>query len=440
MENLIEDFKAVLPDTAGVNERGHLTLGGCDAMDLAEEFGTPLYVFDETTLRARCREYVTEFQKRYPETLVIYACKAYINRMLVRIFEEEGLGLDVVSGGELHIARSAGFPLEKVYFHGNNKSEAELRLALASGIGRIVVDNFHELGMLDRVAQRMGKRQKVLLRLSPGIDPHTHAKTSTGIVDSKFGFLIQTGHAEQAVAQTLAASSLELVGLHIHLGSPIFETEPYKAGIETVFRFAAEMKAKHGFEMKEFSPGGGFAIPYLRTKPAPPVSAYAEVITGTLKTLAGELGLAAPRLVIEPGRSIVGRAGVALYRVGARKEIPGVRTYVSVDGGMSDNIRPALYEARYEALVANKIGQKPAERVTLAGKHCESGDILVRDVELPKLEPGDIVALPVSGAYCLAMSSNYNASLKPAVVLVKDELARVIQRRETLEDLLRRDI
>lgn len=440
MKNPIEDFKAVLPDTAGVNERGHLTLGGCDTTDLVEEFGTPLYVFDEVTLRAKCREYVTEFGKRYPETLVIYACKAYVNRMLLRIFAEEGLGLDVVSGGELHIAGSAGFPMEKVYFHGNNKSEAELRLALASGIGRIVVDNFHELGMLDRAAQRMGIRQKVLLRLSPGIDPHTHTKTTTGIVDSKFGFLMATGQAAQAVEQALAAPGLDLVGLHIHLGSPIFGLEPYREGIETVLGFAARMRAEHRFEMKEFSPGGGFAIPYLRTKPAPAVSAYAEVITGTLKRLTEELGIAAPKLIIEPGRSIVGRAGVALYRVGVRKEIPGVRTYVSVDGGMSDNIRPALYEARYEALVANKIGAKAEERVTLAGKHCESGDILVSDVGLPKLEPGDIVALPVSGAYCLAMSSNYNAALKPAVVLVKDETARVIQRRETFEDLLRRDI
>ncbi len=440
MKNPIEDFKAVLPDTAEINQRGHLAIGGCDAVDLAEEFGTPLYVFDDATLRGKCREYVREFRNRYPETLVIYACKASINRILARIFEEEGLGLDVVSGGELHIARSAGFPMEKVYFHGNNKSEAELRLALASGVGRIVVDNFLELSVLDRVAQRMGRRQKVLLRLSPGIDPHTHAKTSTGIVDSKFGFLIQTGHAAQAVAQALAAPGLELVGLHIHLGSPIFETEPYRAGIETVFHFAARMKAEHGFAMKEFSPGGGFAIPYLRTQTAPSVAEYAEAITGTLKGLSEKLGFDPPKLIIEPGRSIVGRAGVALYRVGSRKEIPGVRTYVSVDGGMSDNIRPALYEAKYEALAVNKMLEEPAERVTLAGKHCESGDILVKDVDLPRLEPGDIVALPVSGAYCLAMSSNYNASLKPAVVLVKDELARVIQRRETFEDLLRRDI
>ncbi|MBM3133130.1 MAG: diaminopimelate decarboxylase, partial [Chloroflexi bacterium] len=358
MINPIEQFKTILPDTAAVNERGHLTIGGCDAVDLVEEFGSPLYVFDEVTLRAKCHEYLTEFRARYPETTVIYACKAYINRILARIFDEEGLGLDVVSGGELYIGKSVGFPMERVYFHGNNKSEAELRLALASGIGRIVVDNFHELSMLDRNAQRMGIKQKILLRLSPGIDPHTHAKTATGIVDSKFGFLIQTGHAEKAVAQALAAPGLELMGLHIHLGSPLFETEPYREGIEAVFRFAAQMKAKHGFEMKEFSPGGGFAIPYLRTKPAPAVAEYAEAIASTIKKLASELNLPLPKMTIEPGRSIVGRAGVALYRTGARKEIPGVRTYVSVDGGMSDNIRPALYEAKYEALVASKVGEK----------------------------------------------------------------------------------
>jgi diaminopimelate decarboxylase len=440
MSNSIEEFKDILPDTAAMNKKGRLTIGGCDTVELGEEFDTPLYIFDEATLRGKCREYRRGFSERYSDTLVIYACKAYINRALAQIFKEEGLGLDVVSGGELFIGKSVDSQMEKVYFHGNNKSEQELSKALEWRTGRIVVDNFYELSLLNEVARKAGVRQDILLRLSPGIDPHTHAKTTTGIVDSKFGFTIVTGQAQEAVKQAMAASNLNLIGLHVHLGSPIFEVEPYREAVEVVLCFAAEMEKKNRFEMKEFSPGGGFAIPYLRNQLALPVSAYAEVITSTLKRLVKKFGLTSPCLIIEPGRSIVGRAGVALYRTGARKEVPGVRRYISLDGGMSDNIRPALYEAKYEALVANKIGEKASEKVTLAGKHCESGDILIKDIDLPRIEPGDIVAIPVSGAYCLSMASNYNASLKVAVVLVKDGKVRLIQQRETYEDLIARDI
>ncbi len=430
-------IRSILPDTARVSNEGHLIIGGCDVVDLADEFGTPLYLFDEATLRNKCREYRKEFSERYPHTLVIYACKAIINLALAQIFMQEGLGLDVVSGGELHVARSVDFPMEKVYFHGNNKTPGELRLALDWGVGRIVVDNFHELSLLDDAARKAGVIQDILLRLSPGIDPHTHELTTTGIIDSKFGFPIVTGQAEEALVRAMSSPGLHPIGLHVHLGSPIFEIEPYEQAIEVVLRFVAGVRDKHAFDLQEFSPGGGFAIPYTREDSAPSVAEYAEAISCRLRSLAKELDLTPPRLVIEPGRSIVGRAGIAIYSTGAVKDIPAVRKYVSLDGGMADNIRPALYGARYDALVANKMDAEAAERVTLAGKLCESGDVLIKDIALPEIEPGDIVAVLVSGAYCLSMSSNYNAALKPAVVLVSDGNARLIRRRETYEDLLK---
>jgi len=436
----IEVLTSILPDTSEVSNEGHLVIGGCDVVDLAGEFGTPLYVFDKATLRHKCREYRREFTERYPDTLVIYACKAFLNRALAQIFMQEGLGLDVVSGGELYIARSVDFPMGKVYFHGNNKTPSELRLALDWGVGRIVVDNFHELALLNDAAQKAGVSQNILLRLSPGVDPHTHELTTTGIIDSKFGFPIVTGQAEAALVRAMSSSGLHPVGLHVHLGSPIFEIEPYEQAIEVVLRFAARMRDKHGFELQEFSPGGGFAISYTREDSAPSVAEYAEAISCRLRSLAGEIDLALPRLVIEPGRSIVGRAGIALYSAGAVKDIPGVRKYVSLDGGMADNIRPALYDARYEALVANKMDAEAVEQVTLAGKLCESGDVLIKDIALPRIEPGDTVAILVSGAYCLPMASNYNAALKPAVVLVSNGEAHLIQRRETYDDLIGRDI
>jgi len=430
---------ALLPETAGVNGKDHLVVGGCDVVDLAAEFGTPLYVFDEVALRSKCAEFKAEFGSRYPDTMVIYACKAFINQALALIFKEEGLGLDVVSAGELAIARSVAFPMEKVYFHGNNKTPDELRLALEWGVGRVVVDNMYELSMLNGLAQEAGRRQDILLRLSPGIDPHTHAYTTTGIIDSKFGLPIVSGQAEEALMQAMAASNLNLVGLHVHLGSPIYDVEPYEEAIRVVLGFAAGMTVKHGFELQEFNVGGGFAIQYTEDTPAPGISVYAEAIVSTLVKVAERLGLPVPRLVVEPGRSIVGRAGLAIYTVGAIKDIPGVRKYVSVDGGMADNIRPALYGATYEAVVANKMAETSTERVTISGKFCESGDILIKDVELPALEAGDLVVILAAGAYCLAMASNYNAALKPPIVLVKQGKARLIRRRETYEDLMRCD-
>jgi diaminopimelate decarboxylase len=430
----------VFPRTAKVTSGGHLMVGGCDAVELATEFGTPLYVFDEAELRARMREYRDAFAARYERSSVAYAAKAYLGRWLSALVCEEGLGMDVVSGGELAVARAAGFPMERVVFHGNNKSAQELREAVDAGVGRIVIDNVHELTLLDGIAGAAGRRQQVLVRVSPNVDPHTHAKTTTGTIDNKFGFAISGGHAEAAVVQALASANLELMGLHCHLGSPIFSLEPYALANDVMISFARAMRDNHGLQLREYNCGGGFAAQYVRDKLAPSPDEYASAVVDSLRAALQREGLDEPKLTVEPGRSIVARAGVALYTVGARKEAPGILPYVSVDGGMADNIRPAMYDSRYEALVANRANDAPAERVTIAGKYCESGDVLIRDVELPKLAAGDVLALPASGAYCLAMASNYNYALRAPIVLVRDGNARLVRRRETYEDLLRTEV
>ncbi len=429
----------VFPDTASINAQGHLAIGGCDVTELVRRHGTPLYVFDEATLRERCRRFVQEFGRLHPDTQVIYACKAYVNPALAQLLLEEGLGLDVVSGGEAAIARAIEFPAEKVYFHGNNKGQQELEEAVSWGIGRVVVDNFHELSLLQQVAASQGKTQDIMLRVSPSVNPHTHVYTTTGVLDSKFGFSIETEQAEQAIRQALASPNLRVVGLHYHLGSPIFEVEPYQHAMDIVLRLAANFR-EEGLHLEEISPGGGFAIAYTRDQQPPSVGEYAEAIVGSMVETCNALSLQLPRLVIEPGRSIMGTAGVAVYGVGAVKDIPGIRKYVSVDGGMGDNIRPALYEAQYEALVANKADQQPSEQVTIAGKYCESGDVLVRDVQLPPLTQGDLIAIPASGAYCLSMASTYNLNGRPPIVLVKDGADRLIRRRETYQDLMLCDV
>ena len=429
----------VFPDTTDTNAAGHLTIGGCDALDLAEQYGTPLYVLDEATLRARCRQFSGAFASRYPNSQAVYASKAYINPALARIFAEEGLGLDVVSGGELAVAIAGDVPLDHVYFHGNNKSPAELEEAVSAGIGRIVVDSFHELDLLQQICAQAGKNQDILVRVSPGIDPHTHAYTTTGIIDSKFGFSIQTGDAERAILQAIAAPNLDLRGLHFHLGSPIFELEPYQAATDLVLRFAAGLR-EQGLNLQEFSPGGGFAIAYTRNDRPPAPDDYAAAIVSTLTATCAELGMDQPSLVIEPGRSIIGPAGVALYRIGAIKDIPGIRTYVSVDGGMGDNIRPALYQASYEVLSANRPAAEPDATVTIAGKYCESGDVLASDILLPAPAAGDVIAIPAAGAYCPSMASNYNLNPRPPIILVQDGASRLIRRRESYADLMHCDV
>jgi diaminopimelate decarboxylase len=434
MESRIKLF----PPESAVNDSGHLIIGGCDTVELAAEFGTPLYLFDELALRNKCSEFKREFGQHYADTAVLYSAKAFINKALARLFDEEGLGLDVVSAGEISVVHSAGFPMERVYFPGNNKSAEELKLALEWGVGRIVVDNLYELKLLGEIAEEQGNKPNILLRISPGVDPHTHSYIITGNLDSKFG--LPMAYAEEALNEAMAMPRLNLLGLHFHIGSQIAEFEPYQKAIDIILGFAAEMKPKHGFEMKELDIGGGFAIQYTLDSPVPPVAAYAEAITSSVIKGCQRLGLAKPRLIIEPGRSIVGQAGVALYTVGVVKDIPGVRCYVSVDGGMADNIRPALYGARLEAVIASRMKAKAAGKFTIAGKFCESGDILIKDIELPEPVAGDIIAVPGCGAYSLPEASNYNASLKSAVVMVKEGKARLIRRRETFDDLTRHDL
>ena len=423
----------LFPLTAELNSRSHLVIGDCDTVELATEFGTPLYVFDEFSLRSKCAEFKTEFGQRYTDTVVLYSCKAFINKALAKLFMEEGLGLDVVSGGELSIVRSAGFPMNRVYFPGSNKSAEEIGLALEWGVGRIVVDNFHELELLEQIAGEKGYTPDIWLRLTPGVDPHTHRHIATGNVDSKFGIPLVLG--EEAVKKAMTMPAFNLHGLHFHIGSQIAETGPYEQAIGIILKFAADMGQKHGFGLKELSLGGGFAIQYTLDSPVPPISAYAEALTSSVISGCQKLGLTKPRLFIEPGRAMVGQAGVALYTAGVVKDIPGVRRYVSVDGGIADNIRPALYQAKFEAVVANRMKEKESDKVTIAGRFCESGDTLIWDIALPPVKAGDIIAVADCGAYCLPMASNYNASLKPAIVMVNKGKARLIRRRQTLEDL-----
>ena len=428
-------FAGVLPIDADVQD-GRLRIGGCDLGGLAERFGTPLYVYDERTIREICRAYLGEFASRLHSVRVLYAGKAWLSPALIRILVEEGLGVDVVSAGELHVALAGGMPAERIGMHGNAKSREELEFALEAGVGRIIVDNDDELALLDELTRERGLPQAIMLRITPGVDAHTHEKTTTGLRDSKFGFPLPSGQAAAAVERALAAPNLDLTGLHIHLGSPIYETAPYEQGIAVAAAFAAEMRERHRFEWREFSPGGGFAIGYSGDRLPPAIPDYAEAVSGALRAACEDHGLPLPEVHIEPGRSIVGRAGLALYRVTARKRIPGLRDYLAVDGGMADNIRPAMYDSKYEALAPERISEPPSMTATIAGKFCESGDILVRDAQLPDIAPGDLIAIPASGAYQIAMESNYNLALRPAVAMVHAGEPRLIRRRQTLDDLL----
>lgn len=430
-----EALYEILPIGTELGPDGHLRVGGCDVTELAAEYGTPLYVYDVHTIRTMCRQFVGEFRLRYPDSRVLYAAKAYLGPAMARLVAEEGLGIDVVSGGELAVARSVEFPAEDIFFHGNNKSGTEIAEAIDYRVGRIVIDSFGELEMVDREAGRRGLVQPVMLRLSPGVDAHTHAKTTTGILDTKFGFPIETGDAGEAVRRTLAAPNLDLTGAHVHLGSPIFQTEPYRAGIDAMLTFLAR-HCGDGLRLRDLSPGGGFAVGYMRDRLPPPVAAYASEIAEVVSGRCDALGLPVPRLLVEPGRAIVARAGVALYSVGAVKDVPGLRKFVSVDGGMGDNIRPALYGAGYEAVLANRADDAAEESVRVVGKYCETGDILLDQVDLPRPHSGDLLLVATSGAYGMSMASNYNLNPRPAVVMVENGTARLVRRRETYEDMM----
>jgi diaminopimelate decarboxylase len=436
------DRSGVLPDTAGVTLGGHLSVAGCDLVELAAEYGTPLYVYDEATIRNRAGAYRDGLRAAYrAESLVCYAGKAYCAPWLLRIVAEEGLGLDVVSGGELFTAQASDFPADRTYFHGNNKSEDELAMALEAGVARVVVDNLEEIERLSRLASRMGNEQQVLLRVAPGVEAHTHAHIKTGVLDTKFGLSIQTGAAEAAALVIQAAPGLQLMGLHAHIVSQLFELGPYRQTIERMFELAARLQATCGFELRELSPGGGFGMPYTAADQPIPPAELTRAIADAVCDMARRFGFSElPRLTIEPGRSMVGPAAVAVYRVGSVKEITGVRTYAAIDGGMADNIRPTAYGALYAPVLANRVLEEADSVVAVAGKYCESGDVLVKEAQLPMPRVGDLVAVPGSGAYQLAMASNYNMSLRPAVVVVNESQARLVRRRETYADLLRPEL
>jgi diaminopimelate decarboxylase len=427
----------VWPRTAGRSAEGVLTVGGLDVRDLATEFGTPLFVLDEEDFRARCRAW----REAFTEATVYYAGKAFLCTAVARWIAEEGLSLDVCTGGELAVALRAGFPTERLLFHGNNKSVGELERAVEAGVGRIVVDSFDELVRIAAVAERAGVRQAVYIRVTPGVEAHTHEYVQTGQEDQKFGFSLASGAAAEAVRRILALPALELVGLHCHIGSHIFDVHGFKLAAHRMVGLLATIRDEHGVELPELDLGGGQGIAYTAADDPMDVHEYAAGLRSIVERECAAVGLPVPRLAVEPGRAISGPTTVTVYEVGTVKDLPGLRTYVSVDGGMSDNIRTALYDARYTAVLASRRSAAEPRNVTLCGKHCESGDIVVHDVPLPgDLSPGDLVAVPASGAYHRSMASNYNHVPRPPVVAVTDGAARVIVRRETEDDLLRLDV
>ncbi len=424
-----------------VNAAGHLTIGGCDTVELARKYGTPLYVMDESSIRTALRDYKRSIDENYENGgMVAYASKACCFQELYRIVMQEGCGADVVSGGELYTAMRVGFPAERLYFHGNNKSEAELRMALEYGVGRIVVDNLTELAQLSKISQEMGKTAAIFLRITPGIDAHTHSFVRTGQIDSKFGITLENGDAMKAVRRALETPGVELKGLHCHIGSQIFDEEPFIHAAETMLNFMTQIRDETGIVLTQLNLGGGFGIRYTEDDHPKAYGEYMKLVSGALHKRAKALHMPVPYLIIEPGRSVVASAGITLYTVGAVKDIPGIRTYVSIDGGMPDNPRYALYQAAYTAVVANKAAQ-PADRIyTISGRCCESGDLIQEHTPLQECEHGDILAVLATGAYNYSMSSNYNRLPRPAIVMVRDGQARIVVKAETYEDLNRNDL
>lgn len=429
----------VLPKTAEVKD-DHLFIGGVDMVELAREQGTALYVFDEEDLRDRMKTFLEAFRSRYENSDVIFASKAFINKALLHIIDEEGLCLDVSGGGELAYARAAGFPAERVFVHGNNKTGAELEEAIEAGVGRIVIDSLDELARISEIAGERGKTQDVYMRITPGVEADTHAYIQTGCEDSKFGFTVLNDWAFTCVKDVLNAPNVRLVGLHMHIGSQIFALGSFKEAIKVMVDMMARIKTEYRHEITELDVGGGLGVAYTAQDEPSTIDEFAEVVTSSVTQFCEESGIGLPRLLCEPGRSLVANAGVTLYTVGTIKNLPGIRKYVAIDGGMTDNIRTALYHADYEPTIANKAGRPRTEIVTLCGKHCESGDAVVIDMPLQEAEVGDVVCVFVTGAYNHTMASNYNGQVRPGVVFVKDGKARVVTRRETYEDLLAREL
>ena len=415
----------LLPDTTDISSGEHTLVGGCDLLDLAHEFGTPLFVYDETHLRSRCREAVKAFDGN-----VAYATKAFLCTEMARLAYQEGMSLDVATGGELYIARKANVPGERIVMHGNNKSFEELDMAIRENVGRIVVDSFNELDRLEELCASLNKSTKVLLRVTPGVEAHTHEFVSTGQEDSKFGFTVRSGIAEAAVERARSSKHLELLGLHAHIGSQVFDVQPFAKAVGVLAEFAAP------YDFPELVVGGGLGVPYIEGESAPSIQEWADAIFDACEKAGVQSSVGS-----EPGRSIVASAAITLYTVGTIKEVPSYRTYVSVDGGMSDNPRPALYGSGYETFLPRLNQAERQSSVRLVGKHCESGDVLIKEAWVPEdLVVGDILATPVTGAYGHSMGSNYNQMLRPAVVFVSDGSPRLVVARESYEDLVRRDI
>lgn len=433
------DLGPVLPETAEVRG-GHLFVGGVDLVELARTEGTALYVFDEAHLRHRMEAYREALREHYPDSDVIYASKAFLNKAVVRIVEEEGLCLDVSGGGELACALSVGYPAARVFVHGNNKTPRELEEAISAGVGRIVVDSFDELSRVSRIAGEHGIVQDIYLRITPGVEADTHEYIKTGCEDSKFGFTTRDDVAFDAVKRALQAENVHLVGLHCHIGSQIFKIEPFAEAANVMVAFMARIRDELGATLEELDLGGGLGIAYLADDQPTSIEAFASFLAGAVKEACAVHDFPLPRLLVEPGRSLVANAGMTLYTVGTIKELPGIRTFVAIDGGMSDNIRTALYHADYEPTVANKADQPRTRIVTLCGKHCESGDAVVLDMPLQEVAVDDIVCVFGTGAYNQTMASNYNGQPRPGIVFVRDGEARLVTRRETYSDLYARDL
>lgn len=426
--------------TTKVNDKGHLEIGGCDTIDLASKYGTPLYVYDVALIRERAKGFKGTFDKHGIKAQVAYASKAFSSVAMIQLAEEEGLSLDVVSGGELYTAVAANFPVRKIHFHGNNKSYDELEMALDYNVGCIVVDNFHELQLLASLCEQKNKKMEILLRVTPGIEAHTHDYILTGQEDSKFGFDLQNGQAEEALRISLDSNWIEVLGLHCHIGSQIFDTTGFLLATRKIFEKLNDWKSEYAFESKVLNLGGGFGIRYTEEDDPIPPAQYVEEIIKEVKKQIELHSMNLPEIWIEPGRSLVGDAGTTLYRIGSQKIVPNVRKYVAVDGGMSDNIRPALYQAKYEAVLAEKPLALKSETVSIAGKCCESGDMLIWDLKLPKSEDGDVLAVFCTGAYGYSMSNNYNRLPRPAVVFVENGQDKLVIKRETYADMVRLDL
>lgn len=417
-----------------------LHIGGVSSVELVEKYGTPLYVMDEALIRDNCRRYAEAFKIKENNNKVIYAGKAFLTLAMCKIINEEGLNLDVVSGGELYTAYKSGFPMENIYFHGNNKTPEEIEMAINFNIGNFVVDNFYEIDKINELAIKHNKVQKVLLRITPGIEAHTHEYIKTGSIDSKFGFTMLNNKTLSAVKRVIGYSNLELVGLHCHIGSQIFSIEPYLDEVELMLNLIKSIKEETGYTIKELNLGGGFGIYYKEGDEPKKIEDFCSCILEKAKQTALTLKMDMPTLIIEPGRSMVGNAGITLYTIGSIKNIPNVKKYASINGGMTDNIRPALYQAEYECAIANRVDSYWKEVVSISGKCCESGDILLKDVELPEMYSGDILAVFSTGAYGYSMSNNYNKIPRAAVVSVMDGKSKVMCRRETYEDVISREI